>query len=390
MAAGEYVKKQFKQLIPQFMLNHPTCFYQTLMITLSGAAEQLWEEVGFKCPSSLNGLSHKHYALVNFLGPVVSLWMICLLASNMAKRLCQGQGCDCSDKECCSTFKSVFCQCQGCSTFCSTFKSVFCQCQGCSTFWSVFFRTLVIPLAWVFVSLMDGDVFACYNHRPNCTIDSNTIFIDGINCTTDVTRWDEANKTESKFYGWCFAGISLFLVFLGVTTSRCCSERPYFPNFYSNILKKWEQVEMEKFLEEGAKVTAADNAGAITKAVNNVTPKDWEAICMLHQKKTVEQSGNAKKKEYYSPLSEWVANNHPNPNSAPSTEAPLQDSVSASENHQESAQTPKQKPSVVSDQVLTPNSDSASSTEALPLDSASASQKGQGSAQAQNQNETKF
>ncbi|KAG8173971.1 hypothetical protein JTE90_018806 [Oedothorax gibbosus] len=188
MAAGEYVKRQFKQLIPQSMLNHPTCFYQTLMIALSGAAEQLWEEVGFKCPSSLNGLSHWYYALVNFLGPAVSLWMICLLASNMAKRFCQGQGCKCLDQ------------------------------KWCSTFWSLVFRTLVIPLAWVFVSLMDGDIFACYHHLPNCTIDSNSIFIDGIDCTTDITLWYEANKTRSKLYGWYFAAISLFIAFLGNAT----------------------------------------------------------------------------------------------------------------------------------------------------------------------------
>ncbi|KAI6242655.1 Calcium homeostasis modulator protein-like protein [Aphelenchoides fujianensis] len=186
-------------------------------------------------------------------------------------------------------------------------------------------QALIAPIAWLFVSLLDGSYFRCLMAARFC---SNVSACAGsVNmqvcepCVCNMTKVDSDKLiSESQFLAWVLlvgTGISACLV-------TCCVRifdkyRTYTQDRYVEMYREIEEKIFEECAKEDATNNAKRNSERFFKA-RRINKDDWDVISSLPKVENpyvLPQLGwgkvNASGEHWqYTTLQKWCANN-PNP-----------------------------------------------------------------------------
>ncbi|GFS35116.1 protein FAM26F [Trichonephila inaurata madagascariensis] len=153
---------------------------------------------------------------------------------------------------------------------------------ACNTFWGVFARALIVPSTWLFVSLLDGDYYACqYSDHP---IDENS---------GNYLQY----KADSQVFAWMFLVIVIAVGAFVTCCVRCADNKTFLEARYAGV----HQLEETTLLEEKMRVVAKAEVKKHLDALfeNNIPPKaTWDEATKVDY-------GN-NDKAYYTPLYRWA------------------------------------------------------------------------------------
>ncbi|GFQ70397.1 hypothetical protein TNCT_447981 [Trichonephila clavata] len=110
--------------------NHPNCFFNFLLMSLSAGGQEIYASYVFLCPKDHD--MAKWYGWLFLCAPVFILVIFGICLNN--------------------DFWRVF---HGCKKRSSSAQIEFAA--RCRSFWSTLSRSLIIPSTWLFVSLLDGE-----------------------------------------------------------------------------------------------------------------------------------------------------------------------------------------------------------------------------------------
>ncbi|CAL1285423.1 unnamed protein product [Larinioides sclopetarius] len=233
---------------------HPVCFTNSLLIVLSAGGEKIFQSVAFVCPKDPE--LARYYGLLFLIAP-----LFILLVSGMALH------------------EGLWHVYHGCLN--RSEGAGLTQKQVCHSFWSTFFRSLIVPCAWLFVSLLDGTYIVCsLGEDP-----------------TQKTEESDSIRAISQMAGWIFL---VAVVIVGTTVTccmRCNAQKTFLELHYIKVYKKVEKEELEKKMNEKAEKMAKVNV--ISLFSEDLPPKEtWDKVTVP----VVSEDSDA---AYYSSLHKW-------------------------------------------------------------------------------------
>ncbi|KAI6197072.1 DDB1- and CUL4-associated factor 13 [Aphelenchoides besseyi] len=213
--------------LPKILTNIGPSILNGAIIVSTISGQSLINKLTFTCPCSF---PLNEYQSGGFLfGPCIALFMLGVLLNQKTWRLVHG---------CC--YRSRAAQ------------------HPLSTsllYWiQIIAQSLIAPIAWLFVSLLDGSYYRCLmaarfcSNIPNCTGSLNQSVCETCVCSLDKVNSDKL-ISESQFLAW------LLLIFTGI--SACfvtCCVRSFDKYTYvqNNFVEMYREIE-EKIFEETAK-----------------------------------------------------------------------------------------------------------------------------------------
>lgn len=150
------------------------------------------------------------------------------------------------------------------------------------TFWSATGRALIVPCTWLFVSLMDGDYYACnFSERPIDESSENYL----------------QYKSDSQLIGWTFLVIMIAAGTVVTCFVRCFDNKTFLEARYASVHQHEETTLLEERMKVIAKAEVQKNVDKLF--VKSIPPKaTWDVV-------TEVDCGDAKN-SYYTPLHKWA------------------------------------------------------------------------------------
>ncbi|KAI6228247.1 hypothetical protein M3Y95_00602500 [Aphelenchoides besseyi] len=244
--------------LPKILTNIGPSILNGAIIVSTISGQSLINKLTFTCPCSF---PLNEYQSGGFLfGPCIALFMLGVLLNQKTWRLVHG---------CC--YRSRAAQ------------------HPLSTsllYWiQIIAQSLIAPIAWLFVSLLDGSYYRCLmaarfcSNIPNCTGSLNQSVCETCVCSLDKVNSDKL-ISESQFLAW------LLLIFTGISACfvTCCvrsfDKYTYVQNNFVEMYREIEEKIFEETAKENATTFAQENSKRFfqSKRINKV---DWDTISSL-------------------------------------------------------------------------------------------------------------
>ncbi|XP_039271874.2 calcium homeostasis modulator protein 6-like isoform X2 [Styela clava] len=243
--------------LPNFLeiLKHNSVSLLNILIAMSTiGVEQIFSKVIFLCPCG--NLDNRIYGLVYLVVPAVVLLILGYALNSSTWRLFTGI----------------------CKRSTNSFGKM-----GCYITFQILMRSLVAPVSWICIALLDGKYYACaMTSQP---YDQSCIEVY-TGRTIKYSIEYHNSVAQSQVIGWLATGISFVVGTILFSTFRCCSPLTHWQRQYLLLTKS---IERTVFEEKAKEMSRSKN--------------DWDQITEMYFVKEMRPGTKIK----YSALQNWVS-----------------------------------------------------------------------------------
>lgn len=261
-----------------FLQDHQVSFSNGLLILFTIGGEQIFRFNAFNCPC--NHSEAYDYALIFMLAPAAVLLLLGMAVSNLTWRVVHGCHRRSAEKK---------------NGFCKTFGYLIMAAA----------RAAVVPCAWLFIALLDGNYYACMLAEKPCETSSDEY---------------KRLKAESQVISWISLGGLIAIAFIVICLVRCSDSVTFVQYKYLNAYREAEQNQWDSFIQKKATELAQTNVDIFTKDPLILNKGDWDDVSLVPDPtlpmKDMEDEGDQPekktaasrkgKKVFLTPLHKWV------------------------------------------------------------------------------------
>ncbi|XP_055953964.1 calcium homeostasis modulator protein 6-like [Argiope bruennichi] len=241
----------FLSAFDKLLTGHPVYFTNSLLVVLSAGGEKFFQSVAFKCPK--DRAVAPWYGWLFLIAPLFVLLVCGMVLNENLWRVYHGYR---------KRSKGTELR----------------RGHRCRSFWFTFFRSLIVPSAWLFVSLLDGTYIICSLAEEPEKETEETLRI----------------KAFSQMVGWGYLVVVVIVGSAVTCCMRCNDKKTFLELRYVEVYKKLEKGELEKKMNEKAQKIAKENVNSLFS--EDLPPKrTWDEVTLPNDSKV----------SYYTPLHKW-------------------------------------------------------------------------------------
>ncbi|KAI6183949.1 hypothetical protein M3Y97_00543600 [Aphelenchoides bicaudatus] len=245
--------------LPQVLSHYGPTAINGLIIVSTISGQSLINKLTFTCPCSYP--LNEYHSLGFLFGPCIVLFMFAVLINQKTWRLVQG---------CCYRTRST-------SHPLSTSLLYWLQ---------ILAQSLIAPVAWLFVSLLDGSYYKCLmagnycQNVPECLTSPAKLGIcEMCLCNLDKVIGDKL-ISESQFYAWTLLISTSIVASIVMCCVRVFSRFTYSQNNYVQLYRDIEEKVFDEFAKENATNLAKLNSKRFFDS-KQLFKIDWDQIASL-------------------------------------------------------------------------------------------------------------